>query len=60
MKNDKWELVEAFFDEHSLVDHHIDSYNDFVNRRLQKIIDEVEIPELGEGEYEIEIGELKN
>ena len=28
MKNNNWELVNAFFDEHDLGDHHIKSYND--------------------------------
>ena len=34
-----WKLVDAFFDEYNLVDHHIKSYNDFVNHRIQDIID---------------------
>ncbi|WP_456472208.1 DNA-directed RNA polymerase subunit B'' [Methanocaldococcus sp.] len=38
---DKYALVDAYFKEHSLVEHQIESYNDFVENRLQKIIDEV-------------------
>ncbi len=36
---ESWKLVDSFFDEHQLVDHHLKSYNDFVNNRIQKIID---------------------
>ena len=31
MKKSAWGLVDAFFDEHNLVDHHVKSYNDFVD-----------------------------
>ena len=39
MKEKTWSLVDSFFDSYNLVDHHIKSYNDFVNNRIQKIID---------------------
>ena len=39
MVKNAWKLVDAFFDEYNLVDHHIKSYNDFVNHRIQDIID---------------------
>ena len=39
MTDNNWKLVDAFFDKYDLVDHHIKSYNDFVNNRIQKIID---------------------
>lgn len=39
MTENNWELVNSFFDEYDLVDHHIKSYNDFVNNRIQNIID---------------------
>ena len=41
------ELVDSFFEERTLVNHHIASYNHFIEHRLQSIIDHVYI---GEGE----------
>jgi DNA-directed RNA polymerase beta subunit len=39
MVKNAWGLVDTFFDEYKLVDHHIKSYNDFVDHRIQDIID---------------------
>jgi DNA-directed RNA polymerase subunit B len=46
-------LIKAFADENGWVRYQIESFNDFVERRLQKIIDEIgqiepEVPEIGE------------
>jgi DNA-directed RNA polymerase subunit B len=38
---DTWACVEAFFKRKGLVRQHLDSYNDFIKRRLQQIIDEI-------------------
>ncbi|MEM3421586.1 MAG: DNA-directed RNA polymerase subunit B, partial [Candidatus Hadarchaeum sp.] len=38
---DTWPLVEAFFKEKGLVRQHLDSYNDFIDRGLQQVIDEI-------------------
>ncbi|MEM4202372.1 MAG: DNA-directed RNA polymerase subunit B'', partial [Candidatus Hadarchaeum sp.] len=38
---DTWSLVEAFFREKGLVRQHLDSYNDFIDRGLQQVIDEI-------------------
>jgi DNA-directed RNA polymerase beta subunit len=59
MKKSAWGLVDAFFDEHNLVDHHVKSYNDFVNHRIQDIIDITEPIELEQGEYTVETGQLE-
>ncbi len=37
---DRWILMDAFFREKGLVRQHLDSFNDFVKRRLQEIVDE--------------------
>ncbi|KZX16682.1 DNA-directed RNA polymerase subunit B'' [Methanobrevibacter filiformis] len=58
MKN-TWGLVDAFFDKYNLVDHHIKSYNDFVNNRIQNIIDITEPISIEQGEYTIRTGKLK-
>lgn len=39
MTENNWKLVDAFFDKYDLVDHHIKSYNDFINSGIQNIID---------------------
>ena len=39
MENKTWGLVDSFFDKYDIVDHHIKSYNDFVENRIQNIID---------------------
>jgi DNA-directed RNA polymerase subunit B len=38
---DTWPLVEAFFKEKGLVRQHLDSYNDFIERGIQQVIDEI-------------------
>jgi DNA-directed RNA polymerase beta subunit len=43
------ELVDAFFDERTVATHHVDSYNDFLNNRLQGIINRISV---GEGDPE--------
>lgn len=59
MKNNTWGLVDAFFDKYDLVDHHIKSYNDFVNNRIQNIIDITEPITLEQGEYTLKTGKLR-
>ncbi|MEM2093713.1 MAG: DNA-directed RNA polymerase subunit B [Candidatus Bathyarchaeia archaeon] len=40
-----WFLIKCFFDAEGLVRQHLDSYNDFIDHGIQKIIDEIgEIP----------------
>lgn len=59
MKNSTWGLVDAFFDRYNLVDHHIKSYNDFVEHRIQDIIDISDPIVLEQGEYSVETGKLE-
>ena len=37
---DTWPLLEAFFKEKGLVRQHLDSYDDFIEQKLQQVIDE--------------------
>jgi DNA-directed RNA polymerase beta subunit len=63
------ELVDAFYRDRSLVNHQIASYNDFLNRRLQNIVDSTVIGQEEEMErgyiypeiegYKIKFGRLK-
>jgi len=55
-------LLEAFIKERGLVRFQIDSYNDFVTRRIPKVLKEIgvikpEVPELGE--FKIKLGNFK-
>lgn len=59
MKNNNWELVDAFFEKYDLVDHHINSYNDFINNRIQNIIDISEPITLEQGEYSLRTGKVE-
>ncbi|MCQ2976588.1 MAG: DNA-directed RNA polymerase subunit B [archaeon] len=59
MKTKTWELVDSFFDKYDLVDHHIKSYNDFVDNRIQKIIDISDPITLEDGKYTLITGDLR-
>ena len=39
--SDLWFLMRAFLEEEGLSRQHLDSYNDFIENNLQRIIDEV-------------------
>ena len=58
MTENNWKLVDAFFDKYDLVDHHIKSYNDFVNNRIQDIIDITEPITLENSKYTLKTGKL--
>ena len=59
MTDNNWKLVDAFFDKYDLVDHHIKSYNDFVNNRIQNIIDITEPITLDDGKYTLKTGKVR-
>ncbi|WP_409200605.1 DNA-directed RNA polymerase subunit B'' [Methanobrevibacter sp. DSM 116169] len=58
MKKSTWGLVDTFFDKYDLVDHHIKSYNDFVNNRIQDIIDITEPISLENNKYSLKTGKV--
>lgn len=60
MKNKTWGLVDSFFDKYDIVDHHIKSYNDFVENRIQNIIDITEpiTIENEKGNYTLRTGKI--
>ena len=58
MTENNWKLVDAFFDKYDLVDHHIKSYNDFINNGIQNIIDITEPITLENGKYTLKTGKL--
>ena len=62
MNTDFLTLLDAFIKEKGLVTFQIDSYNDFITRRISKVLNEIgiikpEVPELGE--FKIKLGGFK-
>ncbi len=59
-KEDVHVLLDAFFKEKGLVRQHLDSYNEFIDRGLQEVIDEIcEIPiEVPENPYKVKLGQI--
>ncbi|KUO39786.1 MAG: DNA-directed RNA polymerase subunit B [Hadesarchaea archaeon DG-33-1] len=56
---DTWPLLEALFKEKGLVRQHLDSYNDFIGRKLQHVIDEAAGIELEVKGYSVKFGRIK-
>lgn len=59
MTKNAWSLVDSYFDEYDIVDHHIRSYNDFLDNKLQEIVDITEPITLDHGEYTIKTGDIE-
>jgi len=55
---DRWALVEAFLRERGLVRQHLDSYNDFIDYGLQRVIDDVGGIELDIEGVHVEFGKI--
>ncbi len=51
-------LIDAFFKERSLVDHHIKSFNQFVDRKLQEIVNEVGSVKIEPLDIELRFGRI--
>lgn len=51
---DSWKIIDSFFREHSLVQQHINSYNDFIEVLLPNIVNEYETAIIGDNkEYTV-------
>lgn len=57
-KEDAWVLISAFIKEHGLVRQHLDSYNKFVEKTLQEIVDEMKNVESGIPGLKVKLGKL--
>jgi DNA-directed RNA polymerase subunit B len=59
-KEDIHLLLNAFFKNKGLVRQHLDSYNEFIDRGLQEVVDEIgEIPiEVPENPYKVKLGQV--
>ncbi len=60
-KEDLWVLVESFVKEKGLARLHLDSYNEFIRRGLQQIVDEIKVIEAPSSisGYYIQLGSIK-
>lgn len=54
-----WDLVESFFKDHSLIEQHIKSFDDFVDNKIQAIIDDVGAIEPDVEGYKLKLGEVR-
>jgi DNA-directed RNA polymerase beta subunit len=54
-----WEAAEAFLRENSLVKQHLDSYNDFIDRKMQKIMNEQGAIESHQEGVQIKLGKCR-
>lgn len=57
-KDDAWTLIRAYIKEHGLVRQHLDSYNKFIEKTLQEIVDEMKIVESGIPGLKVKFGKL--
>mgnify|MGYP003872136063 CR=1 FL=1 len=56
---DRWVLVRAFIKEYGLVRQHLDSYNNFIEHKLQQIVDEQGVVETADGTVFVKLGKIE-
>lgn len=56
---DRWALVDAFFQKHSMIQHQLDSYNQLISERIPEIVEETGVIETGVGEFSIGLGRVR-
>jgi len=57
---DGWPVIKSFFEAKGFVRQHLDSYNDFITRGLQEIIDEIENIETDFDEFNVKFGKIRH
>ncbi len=57
--SDRWVLVEAYIKENGLARQHLDSYNDFIERKLQEIVDEQRVIETDIPGLYVKLGKIE-
>ena len=58
-KDFAWVLVQSFIEEKGLVRQHLDSYNRFIERTLQEIIDEIGVIETENKDVKVKLGRIE-
>jgi DNA-directed RNA polymerase subunit B" len=54
-----WDLIESFFRDHSLIEQHIKSFDDFVSNKIQAIISDIGVIEPDVEGYKLKMGEMR-
>jgi len=57
-KEDAWVLIRAFIKEHGLVRQHLDSYNNFLEKTIQEIVNDMRVVECGIPGLKVILGRL--
>jgi len=57
--NDKYVLVKKYLEQHSLVESNITSFNNFIEKRMQEIVDEISEGLPKEEEIDIKLGKIR-
>jgi DNA-directed RNA polymerase subunit B len=57
--SDRWRLMLSFFEEKGLVRQHLDSYNSFIEERLQEIVDEQGVIETDIENFYVKLGKIE-
>lgn len=55
----RWPIMKSFFDEKKFVRQHLDSYNDFIDRGLQQVIDDQEGIDVDIEEFSVKFGKIR-
>ena len=58
MRDSKHLVIKKFLEEHSLIESNITSFNEFIEHRMQEIVDEV-AETINNEEFEITLGKIK-
>ena len=54
-----WEVAEALFKENSLVQHHLDSYNEFINHKIHKVVEELNEIEIEKSKLSVKLHKVR-
>ena len=57
--NSRWILVNSMFDELGLVRQHLDSFNDFIEKGLQSVIEEIKVIEPEDSEFYVKLEKVE-
>ncbi|MHA1259872.1 MAG: DNA-directed RNA polymerase subunit B, partial [Candidatus Heimdallarchaeaceae archaeon] len=57
--NNRWLLVNSMFEELGLVRQHLDSFNDFIEKGLQSVIEEIKVIEPEDSEFYVRLDKVE-
>ena len=59
MKNRNHLIVKKYLSDHSLIESNIISFNEFINQRMQEIVEEINETVTKEEDFEIKLGKIR-